>query len=86
MTKSNEFGSPMNLMSKSSSGQRSEAEKRPVHPATSTTVSTGTNPSEYYQTENRIQHSGYGGWSGSISEGSGFNTSRGGIVCYLLLI
>ncbi|KAJ4491112.1 hypothetical protein C8R41DRAFT_920452 [Lentinula lateritia] len=62
MTKSNEFGSPMNLMSKSSSGQRSEAEKRPVHPATSTT------------------HSGYGGWSGSISEGSGFNTSRGGIV------
>ncbi|KAJ3920762.1 hypothetical protein F5877DRAFT_65493 [Lentinula edodes] len=62
MTKSNEFGSPMNLMSKSSSGQRSEAEKRPVYPATSTT------------------DSGHGGWSGSISEDAGFNTSRGGIV------
>ncbi|KAJ3813280.1 hypothetical protein F5876DRAFT_63312 [Lentinula aff. lateritia] len=61
MTKNNEFGSPMNLMSKSFSGQR-EAEKRPVHPATSTT------------------DSGYGGWSGSISEDAGFNTSKGGIV------
>ncbi|KAJ4495710.1 hypothetical protein C8J55DRAFT_494608 [Lentinula edodes] len=88
MMNSHEFGSPMNLMSKSFAGQRSEAEKRSIHPATSTigaASSSTSNPHVPYQASRTFNYSssnnsGYGGWTGSISGDAGFNTSRGDLV------